>query len=274
MRLGDSASSSPFIHSSVVKGFRLGPGMAWLAHRECERWEPFGSSACVIDRDIAARSSSSSSSEEVELPSSCTVGSGGLASPEVSAGRLFAEANDPANGADSGRVGDDIDNGLACREFGAEALSPTSDSASGSSASVPSRCRLTSTASSRSRCSRTVTPVVPGWIRWNFAINGTGLGAPVASVEVRWSGGGNSPDERVRVCLGNGTLITEARDEVTGSCWIGTSAVSTSSSQTRTFFRRVSSNGPMVNQIKRWSRIFQGDHVTFVLENRSLVLYR
>lgn len=77
----------------------------------------------------------------------------------------------------------------------------------------------------------------------------TGRGVPVASVDVRRIGGGNSPPELwLRVRRGKGTLIIEAFGEaVAGSTTeskIVSSAISSSSSQTRAFFLRVNSNGP------------------------------
>ena len=123
--------------------------------------------------------------------------------------------------------------------------SPTSTSSSMSS--TPSRCKLASTASSLSRCSRTVTPVVPGCTRWNLAAKGTGRGAPDASVDIRRIGGGNSPLELwLRVRRGIGTLLMESFGEVRplGKSWAVSSGISISSSQTRTFVLRVNSSGP------------------------------
>jgi hypothetical protein len=202
----------------------------------CLEWRP-DPSTCEVDLDNATRSSSSI---ELLLDSiSGTVASGGLPGGEN------GDELVPGSGAEDAPC--ITPNGGPTLGLGNDA-SPTSTSSSVSS--EPSLDKLCSTASNLSRCSRTVTPVVPGCTRWNFLAKGTGRGTPGASVAVRRIGGGNSPVLCLRGRLGTGTLLIDSCGDggPFGTSWMASSVISISSLQTRTFVRRVSSSGPKLSQ--------------------------
>jgi hypothetical protein len=218
---------SPLIHSipeveSVVR---------------CLEWR-LVPSTCEVDLDKATRSSSST---ELLLDSiSGTVANGGLPG-----GENGDELDPPAAAGADAAPCVMLNSGPG---FLANEDSPTSTSSSVSS--EPSLDKLCSTASNLSRCSSTVTPVVPGCTRWNFRAKGTGRGTPGASVAARRIGGGNSPVLCLLCRLGTGTLLIDSCGDggPFGVSWITSSIISTSSFQTRTLVRRVSSSGPKLCQ--------------------------